>query len=382
MVAFIHLQYVAHHRIPPIRHLLGKSRIHKHVEPRAEHHPTSREAITQIYSSMWWKRGWVLQEVLLSRTPPLALFAGNVVPLEVITQSGLQFHLANLEQDNLFHSGLADLYELMAGIATLHNHLRDSRENLSLAAALTLSSTRIMSDPRDHVYGVLALVQDSVRSQIVPDYSKSVSHVYSEAMRTLIFCEGLNGFSLALKTRPVPSLQLPSWVCDFSQSVPGTRGYSHPVRGKQVLLEEGDPRVFEITATYLGDIDMVTLEGRANANQFFDFSKWDWPRVDPVKTSGEGYLPETDGIPREDWVYRTSFGHCVRTELRCLPGDECWELDATISPLILSKIQPDADSSNKPSVRWRSIVGLGTELSPYMGRRPLRGAQSYKVMLV
>lgn len=64
--------------------------VHRH-EPFDENRDleSARSVITQIYSSSWWRRGWVLQEVLLSAKPPLAMFAGNSVPLLVLTHPGL-----------------------------------------------------------------------------------------------------------------------------------------------------------------------------------------------------------------------------------------------------------------------------------------------------
>src|SRR5437016_10532826 len=92
-------------------------------------------------------------------------------------------------------------------------------KSIDLPFMLELTKPLESTDPRDKIYALLGV--DEVKDIIlVPDYTKSISQVYTEFkyIRTeqdlSIVCEGGIGI-----LRVEPLLELPSWVPDFRPNI-------------------------------------------------------------------------------------------------------------------------------------------------------------------
>ncbi|KAI1455898.1 heterokaryon incompatibility protein-domain-containing protein [Annulohypoxylon moriforme] len=73
------------------------------------------------------------------------------------------------------------------------------------------------SDPRDRIYGVMGQLRDTDQIVFMPDYSKSVTEVYTDVTRKYI--EHFNKLEILNQCELRPSssyLELPSWVPDWS----------------------------------------------------------------------------------------------------------------------------------------------------------------------
>ena len=85
-------------------------------------------------------------------------------------------------------------------------------------AILPLNAT----DPRDKIYGLLALATDSEQMGILPDYEKSTIEVYTDASRALIANGQTSILSWCQQSKRIE--ELPSWVPDFSSDIPPAYG--------------------------------------------------------------------------------------------------------------------------------------------------------------
>lgn len=73
------------------------------------------------------------------------------------------------------------------------------------------------SDPRDRLYGLLSQLPERDRAGIVPDYTKSVSDIYTETTRDQILRhDRLDIITHCELDEQVPAFAIPSWVPDWS----------------------------------------------------------------------------------------------------------------------------------------------------------------------
>jgi hypothetical protein len=74
---------------------------------------------------------------------------------------------------------------------------------------------RAASDPRDHVYGVLGLIDGGHGTEIIPNYTKSLENVLVLATSTLMKDE--DGLDVLFETEVIlPRLEHPSWVPNWA----------------------------------------------------------------------------------------------------------------------------------------------------------------------
>jgi hypothetical protein len=199
----------------------------------------------------WFERTWTVQEVVLSRYEPL-LYCGQ----RSVSWSQFGQHLNTLYQrfsqnvpvseDDLYPSVYAksindlDTWKLFLGNTNSRSTDQRMREALKIFLDGTMGFSRIramrvegpsasfptqllrtlhlqVTDQRDKVYGLLGMCAFESGS-ITPDYSKSVTRVYSEAMAHIILNDFGSGYpSLGFSTSESVAIQdLPTWVANFA----------------------------------------------------------------------------------------------------------------------------------------------------------------------
>jgi hypothetical protein len=197
----------------------------------------------------WLSRVWILQELAMSKSDPIvmcgykhALWSTLGAAWQTIAKEALAiFGTRQLVPKPGDEAGVneSDIEVLnLTKLDVLHNLRQaiESRGGDSLKKLLMISRTSAATDPRDHIYGLLGLLDetslDSMTSiSITVDYRKSCAEVYADAMAH-IFSRGegpyfLSGVYLsggpcaAPQIRSLPpataQLGLPSWVPDFSR---------------------------------------------------------------------------------------------------------------------------------------------------------------------
>lgn len=169
----------------------------------------------------YWSRIWIVQEVLLasrmrvwcgSFTFPLALFddttqtlpapktkvADNGRPATVVSAlSRLRSPAATVVMHRLRHVLLParDALEQGTKIGTLEEMRRDLRSPYTVAKAFQSRTSNLLhqvmrkfgrlesSDPRDKLYGLLGMLDESSGARVEPDYTKGVSYAYYQALK-------------------------------------------------------------------------------------------------------------------------------------------------------------------------------------------------------
>lgn len=186
------------------------------------HDPEGLDGMVRFFLSNYWRRIWIVQEVILANFSSHELVCGHAsikfADLDTFVQCVV--NLFRREKPNEIdstawtHISMGIIGECVVLKDLIHVRFRELEP--SLMFVLYVSSTRHSSDPRDAVYGLLNVIPGQ---SIVPDYNKTVRAIYVEwAKETMIAAGNMTLISFAGKgniPRYDSELDLPSWVPDL-----------------------------------------------------------------------------------------------------------------------------------------------------------------------
>ncbi|WYZ42722.1 hypothetical protein EsH8_VI_000421 [Colletotrichum jinshuiense] len=204
--------------------------------------------LVQFWSTDWYFRTWVLQEVILA-AKVVVLYGQTAISLEAVTDFWDLAKQRGLPRV-LRIGPYADMFNMMMHLSPVSSFkmLRDRRvkkDNMSddedenssdddtnnedklerdvspsmpsLFELLCLTRKNLATDPRDKVYGLLGLTDDAIAQSIVPDYSSgnSPSKVFCEVAAQMVG-SGLTTDLLHHSGIDHDIPDLPSWVPDWT----------------------------------------------------------------------------------------------------------------------------------------------------------------------
>jgi hypothetical protein len=165
--------------------------------------PSVQEAIFHTFTSQgryqWWKRLWVIQEVLYARHVRLVCGSRSIglddIPL---VHEGLAYCTANART----RFGLIQLSSVLnLEKLRIESALFDHKEPKgTLDQNLISFHMRESSDLRDKIYSLLNVSCFKV-AQMLPDYSKQLNEVFTEASRAIIAESGSLDMITCLKCK-------------------------------------------------------------------------------------------------------------------------------------------------------------------------------------
>lgn len=172
-------------------------------------------ALGYLYSRPWMSRLWTYQEVLLARACDVrcgnrtVAWKGFFDCCNMLLETGLmQYCLLLAPGASSNEQGTAPLWSFKYP----HQH-----DGLYFFAHLAEARRRLCTLEVDKIYGVLGVAPAAIRDQIVIDYSKEWTHVYTTAARAIL-ASWDSGYPLLAYTTSVDrSPNLPSWCPDFRQ---------------------------------------------------------------------------------------------------------------------------------------------------------------------
>lgn len=173
------------------------------------------KAVHWLYSRPWFTRIWIIQEVAFS---PAVMYIGGyqVGWSEVVAAAhwlSRKQYTTNPNEEQYYHR-------------VWENSLAASRPGVPFGTHFVSILTFQASNPRDHVYALLGLSDQPSREHVLlqPDYTKSVSHVYGDAIRQ-IFQEAPDISPLTSIFAKIdvaafePDDQYPSWIPRYDKKV-------------------------------------------------------------------------------------------------------------------------------------------------------------------
>jgi len=218
-----------------------------------------RAAIQLFINRPYFSRVWVVQEVVVARNATVLCGSFSItfdmlyVTLQRMTGSG--FYPFSAATTNVTYLG--DWRERFLEMAA-----PDSKENIDLRFFMD-SRDRNATNLRDKIYSLRGLIaNNALAAGITVDYDKSVERVYTDFSKHLLnTCPDLRILSVViLRHRTTTTLELPSWVPDWSQPKYGGGILNRYYRFAPTTLFHAagasKPRV-----TVAGDSDRICLEG-------------------------------------------------------------------------------------------------------------------------
>ncbi|KAH8730504.1 heterokaryon incompatibility protein-domain-containing protein [Phaeosphaeriaceae sp. PMI808] len=186
------LHEVANHRVPPER-------------IRSAHKHADSAALLTLFKRDYWKRLWVVQEVLLARER-MVYCGDHALPWEVYqTAANAFWDRYSDPYIRLGPSSFPDPGELMQlGSKSLLQLMRVCRKKLS-------------ENPRDKVFGILGMLPEVTQQDFPTVYTDVVDYIISTTDRLDVIREAIH-FPLN-----VNSTGLPSWCPDWSH-IPDVSG--------------------------------------------------------------------------------------------------------------------------------------------------------------
>ncbi|KAL8650250.1 MAG: hypothetical protein Q9226_005219 [Calogaya cf. arnoldii] len=162
-------------------------------------------SIVWLLKRSWFSRLWIWQEVYLARSGANVICGDDTISWEDLRKAIYALCL----QPGPYH--VRDIVEIVDRATRIT--FVDAKK--SLKEVLERTKHAQCSDPRDKIYGVLNLVEETQKSSIQPDYTKTTVEVFRDVMLTCLLNYG------DLKYLSCCELQdergkFPSWVPDWS----------------------------------------------------------------------------------------------------------------------------------------------------------------------
>ena len=175
----------------------------------------NQDAVTNLFARSWFSRVWTFQEICCAAEATLT--SGSLeIKFEALHEFCILFDLLKL---TVWFKSIAAQRALgqIAGLHFTKDHLSQPSAENSLLELVKRNRTRIASDPKDMIYGLLALSSDTNPLPFAPTYEIDVDHLYEEFTAHVIRQnESLEIFDNCFFQ---PGLKkCPSWVPDWRYS--------------------------------------------------------------------------------------------------------------------------------------------------------------------
>jgi hypothetical protein len=141
-------------------------------------------AARRLFHRDYWKRAWILQEIVFSKQASVLCGSKHVsweelgiaqVKWEKLKSQPENFHLLKPEQLKMVD---LTFFDAVATIS-LHHVLQRMGKSRGLSSLLSLTHRSHATDPRDKIYALLGFSEVAVLG-LAPDYNKPVERVYGE----------------------------------------------------------------------------------------------------------------------------------------------------------------------------------------------------------
>ncbi|CAO2658363.1 Nn.00g060860.m01.CDS01 [Neocucurbitaria sp. VM-36] len=183
------------------------------------------QALDKLMESSWWRRIWTVQEVILppNVTIMIGLLQFSWTVLAAAARNFSKHYILRccpgIVNDTTL---LAKFYHPIDGIEIFRSKYH-SREQINLLDLLHDFRSRLSTDPRDKIFGLLGLVMgDPKYHGLRVDYSLTADAVYENTFIYLLQIEGnLNALVKGVEVERM--LDLPTWIPDWAAQIDQSR---------------------------------------------------------------------------------------------------------------------------------------------------------------
>jgi hypothetical protein len=238
-----------------------------------EDYPALYGVVTGILMTPWFRRAWVVQEVVTPLISPFLVLGHQILPLEDLAI--VETALNQPQVSSKLPLGPASIIRkrLATNLMKLRDLYRPDPQDVPSSIQITsiysatlelshllktVAAQKQATDPRDKVFSFIGLVpQLEYSGSLRPDYTLSCSKVYHQYTRFIL--ETTGDFDILLtKGCQVPGV--PSWVPDFENSLEdemiSDKKMGTPV---EILVDETRLKVQGTTLGFLDDVWQSSL---------------------------------------------------------------------------------------------------------------------------
>ena len=172
-------------------------------------------AVKSLLQRPWFERVWTFQEIVLARRAVVHCGAKSLG--WNVFHSFFGYMATWPDEPNVQDSRLQGADKFIQDVLTIRSSsFLDERQSAlagSLMPLLDRFRTRMATDPRDKVFGLLGVASDAGHSDLVPDYNKSLVETYAMTAKWLLRRHESLAFLSLVEIKDKPDLI--SWVPDF-----------------------------------------------------------------------------------------------------------------------------------------------------------------------
>ena len=204
------------------------------------------DSMISFISRPWFRRVWVVQEVVLARTVSamigvrmlhfdyLAKVLERALTYPLLIMTSLTLKEMIMYDADAFVSAVLLLDSFIAMLQIRRERNKSQRSRPSFSRVLELGSSLNATDPRDRIYGLYGLAGSELTAGITVSYSRS-AHILSSQVSRYIIDSGHGIY--ALSRAGGPGEGRPSWSVDL-QGSKGIRKHSNTLPAS-ALNEDG-----------------------------------------------------------------------------------------------------------------------------------------------
>jgi hypothetical protein len=333
---------------------------------------TCWKGLHQLVNRNYWKRLWIIQEVVMGGFSVLVKCGSSTLDWETFCKgiAVLQEFLW-LAKDRCLREDIREresqawqttsAHLIYQDLSVLHQTPLSENPRQAFARLLDLAISVECTDPRDKVYALLGLFPNEVACLIHPDYTLSPAAVYTMAAYT--FMEAYFNLDLLRESNPWGQAGCPSWVPDWTWTGRGRHSrVSQPLWGPAYLFPPPQQEAEPYTASGdAGPKAMIDDLGHANCQGFI---------VDKISGLGAremGYFDWDHGSRLSPQNWRSAYG----------------DFQATGEALVNTLVHGRVRSGQRPGPQHNALLHLPSTFEEawpqfhYRGWRWLSGQEGY-----
>ncbi|KAF2435386.1 hypothetical protein EJ08DRAFT_729880 [Tothia fuscella] len=169
-----------------LRHMRNTANLPTQILVRQLGPQKLEDAVSALAIREYWERVWIVQEIMLGTN--VTLMCGQVCcPLQQVEEFFVAIRQGFSSKDCFLSDAIYDIVHTPAWqiIRNRINWKALKYEERSLYQVLGWWKNQECEDPRDKVFGLLALLPDAVTQDLMPDYRKSAAQVRDDVMKHL-----------------------------------------------------------------------------------------------------------------------------------------------------------------------------------------------------
>lgn len=151
------------------------------------------QALGQLMYRPYWERVWIMQEMAMG-SPNTPIFCGkDMIEWKDIYQGLYTFGTRNVELFSYIEKECQAKGVAYSGLnrnKVIHlwveQEVQAGKGNEQLMAMLDLARKSMVTDPKDKIYGLMAMMDQKVAQEIDPDYDKELAEVYISFAKVMI----------------------------------------------------------------------------------------------------------------------------------------------------------------------------------------------------